>query len=116
MRIVSAVICLLMLLFALAQYNDPDTLLWVAIYGLPALLAGVGAWRPQVIYGPSGRRVLMAALMLAVAGMVYYWPVAPEFWRVDVWWDDEPAREGLGMMIVTICLLIMAVPLLWRPE
>ena len=114
MRIVYGVLCVLLLLFAVVQVNDPDGMLWLGIYGVPGLVAGYGAWKPSGLRAGTGRIVLIVLLVLSVAGMVYYWPTTPEFWRQDVWWNTETAREGMGMMIVTIALLLMALPLAFR--
>jgi len=111
MRYLYGVLCVLLLLFAIVQFNDPDGPLWMVIYGVPGLLAGYAAWRPDWIRFGTGRTVLLALLVLAIAGTVYYWPTTPGFWRQEVWWETETAREGMGMMIVTIALLIMALPL-----
>jgi len=40
---------LLMILFVGVQYNDPDGLLWAAIYLVPAIWAGILAFRPHLI-------------------------------------------------------------------
>lgn len=112
MRYVYGVLCVLLLLFVIVQYNDPDGPAWMVIYGVPGLLAGYSAWRPDWIRQGVGRTVLLVCLVLSIAGTVYYWPTTPGFWRQDVWWNTETAREGMGMMIVTIVLLIMALPAL----
>lgn len=54
----------------------------------------------------AGRISIMAAIAAAVVGMVHYWPQTSEFWRIDVWWHTETAREGMGMMIVLVVLAI----------
>lgn len=114
MRIVYGVLCALLLLFAAVQVNDPDGMLWLVIYGVPGLLAGYGAWKPPALRSGAGRTGLLVLLVLAIAGTAYYWPTTPDFWRQDVWWNTETAREGMGMMIVTVALLIMALPLVFR--
>ena len=50
---------------------------------------------------------LVLTTAAAVAGTVYYWPRVPGWWRKDVWWNEETAREGMGMMIVTVTLLVI---------
>ncbi|WP_436641611.1 transmembrane 220 family protein [Microbaculum sp. FT89] len=114
MRIVYGVICVIMLLFVGVQYNDPDGPLWMLIYGVPALLAGLAAWRPAIVHQGIGRAALLVCLGLAVAGTLYYWPTMPGFWNMQVWWVEETAREGLGVMIMAAGLLILALPLMLR--
>ena len=49
-------------LFAVAvQYNDPDPLRWMAIYGLAALACGLVARRPA---SPAGARALVGLAAL----------------------------------------------------
>jgi transmembrane protein TMEM220 len=106
MRIVSAVFCALMFLFAAVQYNDPDLLLWIIIYGIAALWCGIAAFRPALLTETWGRRLLNTTLVLAALGVVWYWPKTPGFWQQEIWWVTETAREGMGMMIAFIALLI----------
>lgn len=106
MRILSAVFCVLLILFVLVQYNDPDALLWMVIYGLASLWCGLAAFRPGVFVNPLWRGLLMASLLMSAAGVAWYWPKTPEFWRMDVWWETETAREGMGIMIVLIAMIV----------
>ena len=47
MRYVNGFFCVLMVLFTVVQYNDPDAILWILIYGLTAVWAGLAAFRPD---------------------------------------------------------------------
>lgn len=104
MKYVNIGFCALMVLFAAVQYNDPDALVWVPIYLIPAVCAGLAAFRLQSLRGPLPRLLLTVCLVLAIAGTVYYWPRTPGFWRMDVWWETETAREGMGMMLVALVI------------
>src|SRR5688500_4249540 len=53
MRYVFAGLALLMLLFVLVQYNDPDGPLWMVFYGVPAVFAGIAWMRPQLLAGTT---------------------------------------------------------------
>lgn len=106
MRILTGVFAVILILFAVAQYNDPDALYWAAIYGVAALLSAYAALRPERFAAPALRGVLTLALVLSVVGVVWYWPTTAQWWRVDVWWNTETAREGMGMMVVAVALLI----------
>lgn len=107
MRYVNGVFCLVMLLFAAVQYNDPDAFFWIPVYLVPAAWAGVAAVRPQVLRKRLSSLGLTACLALAVVGTVYFWPPDQQWWRQEVWWESEPAREGMGVMIVTVTLLVV---------
>ena len=102
MRAVNGLFCVVLGLFAIAQYNDPDALLWFLIYAIPAAWAGVVAFRPDLLPAKGAAiAAFLACLAAAVAGTVYMWPA--EF---STWWDVEEVREGMGLMIVTAALLV----------
>ena len=67
MRYVNGFFCVMLGLFAIAQYNDPDALLWFLIYAIAAAWAGVLAFRPS----------LLPASWPAVAGRGPAWPMTP---------------------------------------
>lgn len=106
MRYVNIVLCLLMLLFIGVQYNDPDGLIWMVIYLVPAGWAALAAWRPAMLSRPLIRWLLVLCLLAALAAVVWFWPTTPGWWQQEVWWEVETAREGMGMMIVAIVLLV----------
>ena len=108
MRYVLGVVASLMLLFAVVQYNDPDGPLWMVYYGVPAVWAGLAAFRPQIFAGQAARALLIASLVAAAGLTIFYWPPAEHWWDIDVWWESEESREGMGMMIVTAALAITA--------
>ncbi len=107
MRTISYILAALMALFAVVQFNDPDGLFWMVVYGVPAVLALIAAIRPQAYRANILRAALLLCLLLALVGMVYYWPKTPGWWTQDVWWEVESAREGMGMMITVIVLAII---------
>ena len=108
MRIIHAISCLLMLAFTLVQYNDPDFYFWMPIYGLPAVLAAIAAWSPDALRHLGMQACVAIGTVLAIFGTFIYWPRENFFWRQSVWWQSEAAREGMGMMVVTVVLLLLA--------
>jgi hypothetical protein len=114
MRYVHILLGLLMVAFAGVQYNDPDTLLWVAIYSVPAAWAFATAFKPAWVHCLAGERLLWLSVAIGVGAMVFYWPTVPEFWRKDVWWVEETAREGMGVMIAVAVLLVVLATVLVR--
>ena len=105
MRYLNGFLCVILALFTIVQYNDPDAILWIVIYGLPAIWAGFAAYSPdafehnQLLVGVFGLNLLAIA-----AGAIYMWPS-----EVSTWWNNEEVREGLGLIITTIALLIVGV-------
>jgi len=107
MRYVNIVLALLMALFAFVQLNDPDATVWIFIYLVPGILAAIAAFRLNVLTTSGGTAVLAALALASFAGVAYYWPTTPGFWRQEVWWETETAREGMGIMIVAIVMIVV---------
>ncbi len=105
MRYVNIILGLVMMLFAFVQLNDPDALLWFFIYIIPGILGLIAGFR--VSHLKNGFNAIAVLAALSLAGVIYYWPKTPEFWRIDIWWETETAREGMGMMIVAVALLVV---------
>jgi hypothetical protein len=111
MRYANIVLGVLMVLFAAVQYNDPDAPLWIVMYLVPAAWAFMAALRLPSTSSRDGMVLLWISLAVYLFAVVYFWPQAPAFWRKDVWWQDEQAREGMGLMIafsVLLCVLAAA--------
>jgi peptidoglycan/LPS O-acetylase OafA/YrhL len=109
MRYVNGFFFVLLLLFAAVQYNDPDAILWILIYGIPAVWAGLAAFRPARFAHSQPLLAIFGVTLLALAaGAVYDWPQS-----IADWWDNEVVREGLGLIIAVAALLVVAYTL-WR--
>jgi hypothetical protein len=105
MKYLFAVLALFMGLFAAVQLNDPDGPLWMLLYGVPAIWAGIAWLRPRLLAGTGALVLLSACLMAGLVLVVVLWPPAEEWWRTDVWWESEASREGMGLMLVAGVLL-----------
>ena len=109
MRYLNGFLCIVLALFTIVQYNDPDAPLWILIYGLPTIWAGLAAYGPSAFANNQLCRGVFGLNILAVgAGAIYMWPS-----EVSTWWNDEEVREGLGLIITTGALLLVALTL-WR--
>ncbi|MBX2823600.1 MAG: transmembrane 220 family protein [Gammaproteobacteria bacterium] len=106
MRYLNLLFAILMLVFIVVQYNDPDGLLWMFIYLIPALWALLAAFWPRWLTNPLPAILLGLCIVLSIGLMIFYWPKTSGWWRQEVWWEVETAREGMGMMIVSIVLLV----------
>jgi len=102
----AAVMCAVFLLSLAVQYNDPDPELWMPIYGLAAVLAGLGA------AGRLPLRANAAALVLYLALFALWAPTlmsarreAFESWHMQAPGDEAP-REAGGL---ALCALWSAV-------
>ncbi len=106
MRAVNGIFSLVLILFALVQYNDPDFLYWFVIYAIAAAWCALAAFSPGLMtrHGPL-RAFFALCLIGAAVGTVYYWPSGTAWWTKEVIWDNELVREGLGMVIVMAGLI-----------
>jgi hypothetical protein len=103
-------IMLVMFLFSAAvQFNDPDPLIWVAIYTAAALVCGMEIGRRTPVWAPVG----VAFIALVWAGSLYYGardvPISSLFaeWEMrDV--RVEEAREMYGLAIVAVWMIVIA--------
>ena len=59
MRYLNGFFCILLILFAAVQYNDPDFALWFSIYAMAAAWAGVAAFRRVMGSSPSWHLALV---------------------------------------------------------
>ena len=115
MRTINTIFCVLMLLFAVVQWNDPDPWRWITIYAVPGIWAGLSAAWPRFTKSKIPQAILTLCVAASLVGVGLYWPHVPGFWRVEVWWqggfgmitaEAEAAREGMGMMFAALVLAI----------
>jgi len=106
MRGLHGVLCLLYALAAAVQWNDPEPVRWIAIYGGAALVAGAAA---------TGRPARWPAIGIAGIALVWAAILAPEaldglrtspgevFGAMSMHAHHvEEAREALGLVLVTL--------------
>ncbi len=105
-KVFSIVFTILFLWAAYVQYNDPDALMWYAIYGLAALAS--------ILYYFK-KLNLIATMVLFVGyliGAFMLWP--SNFEGVTIGGGDikniELGRESLGLLITATVMLLYA----WR--
>jgi len=108
LRIVNGLLCVVLVAFAAVQYNDPDFYFWMPVYGVSAVWAGIAAYDAGRLRRTPFAAALALCIVAAAVGTAWYWPTETGFWHREVWWESETAREGMGMMIVTIVLLVVA--------
>ena len=79
------------------QYNDPDPLLWMAIYALPAVLTTMAL---------RNRYTLLAAVAAVgyFAGFFYWMPDTPGSWL-----DIEEGREAFGLLLCAFWMIVLMV-------
>lgn len=107
MRVLLGLLLVLMILFGAVQYNDPDGLLWMGIYAVPAFWCGMGLFWSSIFQFKTVSALLWVSVLMSVVGVIYFWPLTPQFWTKEVWYNVETAREGMGLMIVFAVLLVV---------
>lgn len=105
MRILNGALALLLLAFAVVQYNDPDGVLWMAAYGLGVLWTLMAALVPRVLALKPISMMLSFTVAAMLLGVIYFWPDTPGWWRTEVWWETETVREAMGLMVMALALL-----------
>lgn len=98
---------LLFLLFAYWQWNDPDPLVWISIYGYAALMSALAA------FGRYPVPLLLAGAVAGFMGGLYFFPASVSDWVLQEWQqqdlsmktlDMEEARESFGLLIISVVM------------
>jgi len=108
MKIISILLSLLFILFALVQYNDPDPWSWILLYGYIAVISGFAA------LGRYNKAIIGAGIAICIVGLCF---LLPDFinWVntgaesiVENMKAEKPhielTREFLGL---GVCLLVL---------
>ena len=70
MRIANGIFVILLILFSAAQYNDPDGLFWVGVYGAGVIWCAIAAFH-SCLFTKTPVFGLFALTMLAALGFIY---------------------------------------------
>ena len=110
MKIITGMLILLFLVFALVQVNDPDPMVWITIYLMMAAISGAA------FLGKLNRYIPIMALIVCIAMMINLWPGLMQ-WMASadrrLIFDDiakmqniyiEEAREFFGLLICSASL------------
>ena len=115
MKIVNLLLAVLFLLFAFVQINDPDPLVWIAIYGAMAVLCVLAAFRIFYKWLNIGLLIVFAVYCVFLFSGVSEWMQQDDKSMI---FDDvakmqhpfvEESREFLGLVI---CMVVLAVHLI----
>jgi Transmembrane family 220, helix len=111
-RIVNAVMALVFLMAVVVQYNDPDPLRWIAIYGA-AFVVSLLVWQRRRMHPAAPWFVAAMALVWSLSIMLGG-PGGPNYLHMFDAWEMrsanvEQAREATGLLIVAAWMAILAV-------
>ena len=109
--ILNYLMLIVFLFMVVVQYNDPDTLLWMGIYGIAALICILASLN-RLNWGLSALIALTAlgwALMIApqVIGEVSFSELFGSLYMKSL--VVEQAREMGGLLIVTVWMIVLTV-------
>ncbi len=111
MKWLIVIFCVIELLGVILQYNDPDPVFWMVVYGIPLVL--------NLIY-LGGKRLRTLNMVFFVVYAIYFLTFIPDF----IYWAQlgfpsitgsmkaespyiELVREGGGLLILVINLAIL---------
>jgi hypothetical protein len=111
-RIINALLALTFLMAVVVQYNDPDPLRWIAIYGA-AFVVSVVVWRRGRVHPAVPLLVGAVALVWGLSIMLGGPGGANYLHMFDAWemrsLAVEQAREAIGLLIVAVWMAVLAV-------
>lgn len=112
LRFASAVLAFILFVCVALQYNDPDPVQWMAMYGAAAIVSTIAAFRP-------GRPAWIWPALIAGAAFVWALTIVPgvigkiglgEIFQTMK--AETPAieesREALGLAIVGVWMTVLA--------
>jgi len=106
-KVLSLIFAFLFLWAAYVQWNDPDSYLWYALYGIPAMVS---------VFFFLDRLSPLPPFLLSVGyliGVVFAWPAKFEGFTIgegDIA-NIEEGREACGLLLVAMILMIYALRL-----
>ncbi len=107
MKIVNGILGILFLLFAGWQFNDPDPIVWMTIYGFTAFICIVSIWKPlnnKVIF--AGMMILFIYALVLLPGVIDWWNSGEQDTILEGMDRTKPyleeTREFFGLMIAIV--------------
>jgi hypothetical protein len=111
MAAINGIMALLFLISALVQFNDPDPVRWILIYGLASVVSGWGmrgrvSWPGPAVVGAAAL-VWAATLVPAVVGKVGFGEMFESVQMHDV--RVERGREMGGLLIISAWMAVLLI-------
>ena len=88
MRVFSYVLSLIFIVFALVQFNDPDSWIWITAYLIPAFVALTFTHNP-----PKNSYLLVGAIAYLIFAIALFPP------SLNDWISAEEEAKSLGMTL-----------------
>jgi hypothetical protein len=106
----NGIFLLLFVFAAVVQFNDPDPLSWIAIYGIAALVCAMELRRKTPVWAPTA----VALIALVWSASIFYRVRDIPFSTLFAEWEMrdvrvEEAREMYGLTIVAVWMIIIGI-------
>ena len=107
--IANAVMLVLFAFSAILQFNDPDALVWIAIYAAAAVASGLEIRRSAPVWLPVVLALIAVVWALSIAPRAHDVPIGALFaeWEMKDLHVEE-AREMYGLTIVAVWMIAIA--------
>jgi hypothetical protein len=95
---------IMFLAFAALQYNDPDPIVWIAIYGFAALASLL------VLFNKINKYIILTSIFFYISAAAYIWPGTYEGITMPMSGHKphiEEARESLGLLICSFSMCFL---------
>jgi len=109
LRVISVVMLILLLLCIVVQYNDPDGLMWMLIYGYGAFVTALAVAKRYTGFAIVGFIGYLAGFFVWIPGVVVD---NPTHLLTDLQMGQrgvEEAREAFGLFLCAIWMLVLSV-------
>jgi hypothetical protein len=103
LKYIPLLLAIFFLLFVVVQYNDPDPLVWMLIYGFVSTIC-VLAFLKKL-----NRNLVLIAMPFYLGGSIYLWPGTYEGISMSMGYKPhiELARESLGLLICFLAMIYL---------
>ena len=109
-RLFGWVFALLCLICLILQYNDPDPLTWMSIYGVAAVVS--------VAFSLNKIRSIIPLILgfLGILGFIYVFPNHFQGFDLDkgTLKNVEEGREAFGLLILAMVMFVFAIRIKFR--
>ena len=110
----NAIMLLMFVLSTVVQFNDPDPVRWVSVYGVAAVVCGLELRRRTPALAPAALAVIAILWAASIAPRAHDVPIGAMFaeWEMKNLRVEE-AREMYGLTIVAVWMIVVA-GVAWR--
>lgn len=109
LRVVSVIMFVLLLLCVVVQYNDPDGLVWMLIYGYGTVVTAFAVAKRYTVFAAVGAVGYLAGFFYWLPGIVVE---NPTHLLTDLQMGErgvEEAREAIGLLIAAVWMLVLSI-------